>query len=179
MTEIFQSCQVWSLTFCCILCGQRGILPTIDNQDKDNDEENNNDDTWKSEWWHWSLLSLTKKRSVLFWWWYLLPHIVTIDLKSMSKRKMTKAVIVFPPLLMWWLGMWGKSIVLTKGGGIVLWYGSCMVVQKKTKAMVTNSPRLVIKPSKSWRINSSLSLRTKDFQLPHVWGWKCGRRLPD
>ena len=120
-----------------------------------------------------------KKSSVLFWWWYLLPHIVTIDLKSMSKRKMTKAVIVFSPLLMWSSGMWGKSIVLTKGGGMVVWYGSCMVVQKKTKAMVTNSPRLVMKPSKSWRINSSLSLRTKDFQLPHVWGWKCGRRLPD
>ena len=37
MTEIFQSSQVRSLN----LCGQRGLLQTIDNQD---DEEKNNDD---------------------------------------------------------------------------------------------------------------------------------------
>ena len=116
MTEIFQSSQVWSLN----LCGQRGLLQTIDNQDdEDNDEVKNNDDDHQNlncdiDGFYDSLRTRCFSLVMAFG-----GIIVTKDL-----RMMTNALIVFPPLL-----MWGKSIVLTKGGRGA-WYGG----EKKTKA---------------------------------------------
>ena len=139
-----------------------------------------------------TLIAFTTNRCVLVWWWCgdiwrcCDNRLEINELENEDKGGDS----ISPPLLIWWsrreanrlfsrrvADHWWYRMVVLYGGPVscgMVWYGmvlSCgMVVRKRDKSIGFDelSPHLVIKPSKSWHINS-LSQRTKGFQFTQTW----------